>query len=100
MPHHLITIAAPTVITAHADCHATAYIASAVKTYAVQRYPCISHNHVCCRCNIGKEECVRGFVQPQQTPDLGPPSATPPQLYLHQEHCHSEFRVQAVNQLN
>ena len=63
-----------------------------------KRHACTSHKHVCCRCNIGKEECVCGVVQSQQTPDLGPPSATPPQLYLHEEHCHSEFTVQAVNQ--
>ncbi len=63
-----------------------------------KRYRCICDSHVCCRRNIGEEECVCGFVQPQQAPDLGPPSATPPQLYLHQEHSHSEFPAQAVNQ--
>lgn len=96
--YHNITIATPTMMTAPADDHATAYIACAVKMYAVQKIPCISHYPVHCRCNTRKEECVCGFVQPQQTPDLGPPAATPSQLYLHQEHCLSEFPAQAVNQ--
>lgn len=94
-PPHLITIATPNVITARADCHATAHF-PVVSIHMLCRPTCVSHKHVDCRCNIGTEECVCGFVQPQQTPDLGAPSATPPQLYLHQEHCHSEFPVQVV----